>query len=101
MMLVYNSQDLVIDAIYADIIRGKLDQKHQQLEVDFAVGRDLRPEHVQEISKVLDSWLVDNSSVNCESKLTVCRTFFPAHTPTDILPIYNYFLTFFLTLTVK
>jgi len=55
---VYNSQDLVIDAIYADIIRGKLDQKHQQLEVDFAIGRDIQPEHIQEISKVLDSWSV-------------------------------------------
>ena len=85
-MWVYNSQDLVIDAIYADIIRGKLDQKHQQLEVDFAVGRDLRPEHVQEISKVLHSWLVDSSYVNYESKLAVyidigfCSLDLPAQT---------------------
>jgi len=55
-VVVYNSQDLIIDAIYADIIRGKLDQKNQQLEVDFAVGRDIRPEHITEISEVLDSW---------------------------------------------
>jgi len=56
MVILYNSQDLIIDAIYADIIRGKLDQKNQQLELDFAVGRDIRPEHIHEISKVLDSW---------------------------------------------
>lgn len=49
-------EDLIIDAVYADIIRGKLDQKHQQLEVDFAIGRDIRPEHIQEISSVLGSW---------------------------------------------
>jgi len=53
---VCNWQDLIIDAIYADIIRGKLDQKHQQLEVDFAIGRDIQPEHIQEISTVLGSW---------------------------------------------
>jgi len=57
-VLVYKWQDLIIDAIYADIIRGKLDQKNQQLEVDFAIGRDIQPEHIQEISKVLDNWWV-------------------------------------------
>jgi len=54
--LLYKSQDLIIDAIYADIIRGKLDQKNHQLEVDFAIGRDIQPEHIHEISHVLDSW---------------------------------------------
>jgi len=59
MAVVCNWQDLIIDAIYADIIRGKLDQKRQQLEVDFAVGRDIQTEHIKEISRVLDSWSVD------------------------------------------
>jgi len=49
-------EDLIIDAIYSDIIHGKLDQKHQQLEVEFSIGRDIRPEHIQEISHVLDEW---------------------------------------------
>lgn len=49
-------EDLIIDAIYADIIRGKLDQRHQHLEVDFAVGRDIQPDHIREISTVLNSW---------------------------------------------
>jgi len=57
---VCNSQDLIIDAIYADIIRGKLDQRHQHLEVDFAVGRDIQPDHIREISTVLNSWSVDS-----------------------------------------
>jgi len=59
-VVVCNSQDLIIDAIYADIIRGKLDQRHQHLEVDFAVGRDIQPDHIREISTVLNSWSVDS-----------------------------------------
>jgi len=49
-------QDLIIEAVYADIVRGKLDQKHQLLEVDYAIGRDIQPQNVQEISDVLENW---------------------------------------------
>ncbi|KAG1871800.1 hypothetical protein DFJ58DRAFT_890462, partial [Suillus subalutaceus] len=36
-------EDLIIDAIYLDILRGKLDQKEQQLEIEYTMGRDLEP----------------------------------------------------------
>jgi COP9 signalosome complex subunit 7 len=49
-------EDLVIEVIYADIIRGKLDQKHQHLEVDYAIGRDIRPGNIAEITAVLEEW---------------------------------------------
>ena len=49
-------QDLIIEVIYADVIRGKLDQKNQQLEVDYAIGRDIQTEAVTEIISVLQSW---------------------------------------------
>lgn len=49
-------EDLIIEVIYADVIRGKLDQKNQQLEVDFALGRDIRQEAVPEIITVLQDW---------------------------------------------
>jgi COP9 signalosome complex subunit 7 len=49
-------EDLIIEAIYADIIRGKLDQRHQWLEVDYAIGRDIRPENITEITAVLQEW---------------------------------------------
>lgn len=49
-------QDLIIEVIYADIVHGKLDQKNQQLEVDYALGRDIRPEAVPEIVSVLQDW---------------------------------------------
>ena len=42
--------------IYADIIRGKLDQQNQQLEVDYAIGRDIRPEAITEVVNVLQEW---------------------------------------------
>lgn len=49
-------EDLIIDAIYADIIHGKLDQKNKQLEVDFAIGRDITPETVDRVTEVLQDW---------------------------------------------
>lgn len=49
-------EDLIIEVIYADIIRGKLDQKHQHLEVDYAIGRDIKSEQIGDIISVLQEW---------------------------------------------
>lgn len=49
-------EDLIIEAIYAGIIKGKLDQKNKQLEVDYAIGRDIRSEAIPEIISVLQEW---------------------------------------------
>ena len=49
-------QDLIIEVIYADIVRGKLDQKNQQFEVDYAIGRDIRADAIDEIVNVLQDW---------------------------------------------
>ncbi|KAI8921897.1 hypothetical protein DFJ77DRAFT_505664 [Powellomyces hirtus] len=49
-------EDLVIDAIYQDLIRGKLDQKKHCLEVEYAMGRDLRPEEETRLLAVLGAW---------------------------------------------
>lgn len=51
-------KDLIIESIYADVILGKLDQKNQLLEIDYAIGRDIRPEQVSEIINVLQDWWV-------------------------------------------
>ena len=51
-------EDLIIDAIYLDIIRGKLDQKEQQFEVEYTIGRDVPPEAVTEILTSLENWSV-------------------------------------------
>ncbi|XP_015605292.1 COP9 signalosome complex subunit 7b isoform X2 [Cephus cinctus] len=50
-------EDLIIEAIYADIIHGKLDQKNSQLEVDYAgLGRDVRPEDAGVVVDTLAAW---------------------------------------------
>ncbi|CAH1183196.1 unnamed protein product [Phaedon cochleariae] len=49
-------EDLIIEAIYADIIHGKLDQKNSQLEVDYAIGRDIRAEDINVIVNCLQDW---------------------------------------------
>jgi len=57
-------EDLIIEVIYADVIRGKLDQKKQQLEVDYAIGRDIRSEFIPQMVHVLREWCV-----GCEALL--------------------------------
>lgn len=59
-------EDLIIEAIYADIIHGKLDQKNSQLEVDYAIGRDIRAGDISVIVNCLQNW-----SSACEN-LLVC-----------------------------
>ncbi len=52
-------EDLVIDAIYLDILRGKLDQKEGQLEVEYTMGRDLEPGKLESILSTLQDWCGD------------------------------------------
>lgn len=49
---------------FSDIIHGKLDQKNKLLEIDYAIGRDFRPEDITKISATLQEW-----SDSCESVL--------------------------------
>ncbi|XP_034950118.1 COP9 signalosome complex subunit 7b [Chelonus insularis] len=50
-------EDLIIEAVYADIIHGKLDQKNSQLEVDYAgLGRDVRPGETGAVMDTLAAW---------------------------------------------
>lgn len=49
-------EDLIIEAIYADILQGKLDQKNQTLEVNSAIGRDVKPEDLANFTTVLTNW---------------------------------------------
>ena len=50
-------EDLIIEAVYADIIHGKLDQKNSQLEVDYTgLGRDVKPENTNFVADTLSDW---------------------------------------------
>jgi len=56
-------EDLIIDAIYLDILRGKLDQKEQQLEVEYTMGRDLEPGKLEEVLAALQNWANTTTAV--------------------------------------
>lgn len=64
-------EDLIIEAIYADIIHGKLDQKNNQLEVDYAIGRDIKSEDITVIVSCLQDWCTacENVLVCVESQI--------------------------------
>jgi COP9 signalosome complex subunit 7 len=49
-------EDLIIDAVYQGIINGQLDQKKKQLEVESSMGRDIRPEALDDMMQVLTDW---------------------------------------------
>ncbi|XP_030072726.1 COP9 signalosome complex subunit 7b isoform X1 [Microcaecilia unicolor] len=49
-------EDLIIEAVYTDIIQGKLDQRNQLLEVDFCIGRDMQRKDIHSIMKTLQEW---------------------------------------------
>ena len=49
-------EDLIIEAFYDGILVGKLDQRQRQLQVDFAMGRDLQAKQRKETLDVLASW---------------------------------------------
>lgn len=56
-------EDLIIDAFYQGILRGKLDQRHQLLEIEFALGRDLRPEQLGQTIDTLAQWTLVSETV--------------------------------------
>ena len=47
---------LIIDSFYAGMIRGKLDQRAEQLEVMHAVGRDTQPADLDRMIGKLERW---------------------------------------------
>ena len=52
--------------IVSELINGKLDQKNRQLEIDYAVARDIQTENVSEIVGILSNWLKScESCSNC------------------------------------
>ncbi|KAG9310307.1 hypothetical protein JVU11DRAFT_9428 [Chiua virens] len=59
-------EDLIIDAIYLDILRGKLDQKEQQLEIEYTMGRDLEPGKLEKLLEALQNWASTTAAVLSE-----------------------------------
>ncbi|XP_052578565.1 LOW QUALITY PROTEIN: COP9 signalosome complex subunit 7a-like [Peromyscus californicus insignis] len=51
-------EDLVMEAVYADVLRGSLDQRNQRLEVDYSIGRDIQRQDLSAIARTLQEWCV-------------------------------------------
>ncbi|KAL1458931.1 hypothetical protein WDU94_010954 [Cyamophila willieti] len=62
-------EDLIIEAIYSDIIHGKLDQRNSSLELDFAIGRDIIPGDVPNMIAEFQAW-----SDSCANVLKAIET---------------------------
>jgi len=56
-------EDLVIDAFYRGIIVGKLDHAASQLQVDSALGRDVRSSDVDAMIRALRNWEVQSKQL--------------------------------------
>jgi len=53
-------EDLIIDAIYQGLVQGKLDQRQKFFEVESAMGRDLKPESINDFIDLLGRWSVQS-----------------------------------------
>jgi COP9 signalosome complex subunit 7 len=49
-------EDLIIDCIYNELLKGKLDQMNQQFHVVHTFGRDLREHDIGDMIKKLENW---------------------------------------------
>lgn len=61
-------EDLIIDGIYAQVIRGKLDQLNSRLNVEYAISRDVNTMAFDRMEDVLDKWCQ-----NCSALLNVLK----------------------------
>ncbi|KAG0045726.1 hypothetical protein BGZ83_009037, partial [Gryganskiella cystojenkinii] len=49
-------EDLIMDAIYQNVINASLDQKLKLVEIHSAMGRDLRPGQAEVMVRILNDW---------------------------------------------
>jgi len=62
-------EDLIIEAIYSGIIKAKLDQIENQLEIEYVMGRDIKAGALDSMIDILTDWCS-----NCEDALSSLET---------------------------
>jgi len=64
-------EDLIIDALYKGILTGKLDSGTKQFAVESAIGRDIKPQDLDNLLSVLARWEKESKDliVAIEAKL--------------------------------
>ena len=60
-------EDLIIDAIHQEVISGKLDQKEQQFDVEYTMGRDVEASTIEGMLVALQNWFVFRPIIFFES----------------------------------
>lgn len=78
-------EQLIIDAIYSELLRGKLDQNQQQFEVEYTIGRDVPNDALASLLASLEDWYVIRFTVNLplfmrDTGLQQHRLFYPPWT---------------------
>ena len=51
-------EDLLINAIYQNIICGKLDQRNKQVDIEYTMCRDLEVKQITNIKDILSNWYI-------------------------------------------
>jgi COP9 signalosome complex subunit 7 len=69
-------EDLIIDGIYAGILRARLDQRLQRAEVEYVLGRDVSPAGVPALLAALTDWARTTDDVlgALDTRLAALRT---------------------------
>jgi COP9 signalosome complex subunit 7 len=68
-------EDLIIDGFYQGIITGKLDQQKQQLHIMSSIGRDVKPNQLDETIDILAAWSGHTQSLvdSLNAKITLLQ----------------------------
>lgn len=56
-------EDLLINAIYQNVICGKLDQRNKQVDIEYTMCRDLEAKQITNIKDILSNWLNTSETV--------------------------------------
>ncbi|KAI5455251.1 hypothetical protein NCC49_000067 [Naganishia albida] len=69
-------EDLIIDAIYAGIISGRMDQVNERFSVDWVLGRDLSVggSELRDLGKRLDNWCEMTENLLSSLDTTIARS---------------------------
>jgi len=57
-------EDLILDTIYEGLLFAKLDQAGKIVQVDYAIGRDVKKDQLADMQKVLASWLLRSEELD-------------------------------------
>ena len=56
-------ENLIIDCIYENVIKAKLDQQGKQIIVEFAIGRDLQDGDLENMIDTLTQWQANSETL--------------------------------------